>query len=75
MKKIKSKNILLDMGLTKQNLIIFIVGLISILIGYLALAVGDTYDTLSLVVGPIFLAIGYVVVIPVAILYRTKSDH
>ncbi|MDD3806900.1 MAG: hypothetical protein PHE86_02525 [Candidatus Marinimicrobia bacterium] len=60
------------MGLTKRNLHIFIAGIISIILGYISLALGDTYDVWSLTVGPILLVLGYVVLIPLALAYRPK---
>jgi membrane protein implicated in regulation of membrane protease activity len=75
MKKINEQNIFLLLGLTRVNLHIFAGGILLILLGYLALAIGGKADFLSLVAGPLLLLAGYVVVIPLAILYRDKSKQ
>lgn len=49
---------------TKKNYLIFLVGLLVIVIGYVALGQG------SITLAPILLVLGYCVIIPVAILYR-----
>jgi len=53
-------------NLTKTNLIILIVGILLITIGYIILGKGD------ITISPIILIIGYLVIIPVALLYPTK---
>jgi len=64
-----------SLGLTKTNLYIFLVALAVLIVGYILMAVGKTYDGLSLYVSPIILTIGYVVVLPMSILYkRNKSE-
>ncbi len=73
MKNKKTDNIFTLIGLTRTNLHIFTAGILLILLGYLALAVGGKEDFLSLVAGPLLLLAGYVVVIPLAILYRDKT--
>ena len=76
MKNKKDDNrLLIRMGMTRENLYIFFAGIISIILGYLALAAGDTYDTLSLTVGPVLLVLGYVVILPLSIMYRSRSDR
>lgn len=62
-----------SLGLTRTNLYIFIASLLVIALGYVLMAIGDTYDALSLYVSPIVLMIGYVVVLPLSILYRSKK--
>ncbi|HDR04491.1 MAG TPA: hypothetical protein ENN84_04515 [Candidatus Marinimicrobia bacterium] len=74
MKKEKKDNVFTLIGLSRVNLQIFIGGILLILLGYLALAVGGKEDFLSLVAGPLLLLAGYVVLIPVAILYREKPE-
>lgn len=74
MKKIINENLLVGMGLTRENLYLFVGGLVLIILGYIALAIGDTYDTMSLVVGPILLIVGYVVILPLSIMYKAKKS-
>ncbi len=73
MKNTSNTNLLQGMGLTRENLYLFIGGIITILLGYVALSVGATYDFMSLVVAPILLALGYVVVLPLSIMYKSKQ--
>lgn len=62
------------LGLSKTNLYIFLVSIAVIIIGYIFMAIGDTYDALSLYVSPIILTIGYVVVLPLSILYKKTKE-
>lgn len=74
--KIKNKkNIFQSLGMTKQNINIFLLGIIVIIIGYILLAVGDIYDTISMFISPIFLAVGYIIILPLSILYRFKDSE
>ena len=63
-----------SLGLTKTNLYIFLVALAVLIVGYILVAVGKTYDGLSLYVSPIILTIGYVVVLPMSILYKKSKN-
>ncbi len=54
----------------KTNYFLFAIGIVIILLGYIALAQGPADSFWSLMLAPILLVIGYVVVIPVAILYK-----
>lgn len=58
---------------TRENYIIFFAGLIIILIGYVCMGTGDLNGPVSLTLSPILLTIGYLVLIPLAILYRKKE--
>ena len=64
-----------SLGLTKTNLYIFLTAIAVIIIGYIFMAVGKTYDALSLYVSPIILTIGYVVVLPLSVLFKKKNNH
>lgn len=57
----------------KTNYLIFGIGIIVILIGYLIMLAGGTSSYLSLRLAPMVLVLGYCVVIPVAILYKPKQ--
>lgn len=74
MKTKTNENMFQALGLTRQNLNLFLLGVIAILLGYAALAIGGKDDTLSLVIAPLLLVAGYVVIIPVSILYKPKTD-
>jgi hypothetical protein len=41
-----------SLGLTKTNLYIFLIALATLILGYIFMAIGDTYDALSLYVSP-----------------------
>jgi hypothetical protein len=64
-----------SLGLTKTNLYIFLIALAVLIVGYILMAVGKTYDGLSLYVSPIILTIGYVVVLPMSILYKKNKSE
>ncbi len=58
---------------SSKNYIIFIVGVLLIFLGYVVMAGGETYSVQSLTIAPIMLFIGYIVVIPAALIYRDKK--
>ena len=53
---------------TFYNYLIFVIGVLLITIGYVLMALGDTYSFLSLRLSPLLLFAGYCVLIPVSIL-------
>ena len=59
---------------TKVNYQILGAGLLSITLGYVALAQGPWDGTMPLVVAPILLVLGYCVMIPIGILFHKKSN-
>ncbi len=69
----KRKSIVEALPFTKTNYQILGVGLLLIVLGYVALAQAPWDGTMALVVAPILLVLGYCVVIPVGILYRRKA--
>tara|TARA_B100000965_G_scaffold365963_1_gene350844 strand:+ start:781 stop:1014 length:234 start_codon:yes stop_codon:yes gene_type:complete len=56
----------------KDNYIIFIIGIIILLIGYLLMATGNVNSFQSLSLSPVLLIIGYLILIPAALFYRKK---
>ena len=58
---------------SKKNYFLFISGVISIIIGYIIMALGETYSFQSLSLAPVILTIGYLVLIPSALLYKEKE--
>jgi uncharacterized protein with PQ loop repeat len=76
-KKIAKKKKLKDISLpfTKENYYILIAGIAVIVIGYILMELGGAYDSLSLVISPIILVIGYCVIIPFSIFYRKKNTN
>ena len=57
----------------KVNYLIFLVGILLIIAGYIIMATGSVDSFQSLTLAPILLFVGYVVVIPVALIYRPKK--
>jgi len=58
-----------SLGFTSANYIFFAIGIIVVILGFVALKIG------SITIAPILLVIGYCVIIPIAILYRVKKDE
>ena len=61
----------------RENYLIFTLGLVIIVFGFIALAQPPWDSFFSLTLAPILLVVGYCVVIPIAILYkkRFKEDN
>lgn len=55
------------------NYLIFLVGLLLIVSGYIIMAMGEVNSFQSITIAPIMLFIGYLVAIPVALIYRSKK--
>ncbi len=69
----KRKPILESLPFNKTNYRILGLGLLSIVLGYVALAQPPWDGTMPLVVAPILLVLGYCVLVPLGILYRRKT--
>ncbi len=63
-----------QIAFSKSNYVLFVVSAAVLVIGYLALAQGPVDGFLSLSLAPVLLVIGYCVLIPVAIMYSSKSE-
>ncbi|MGB2868001.1 MAG: hypothetical protein WBD36_06100 [Bacteroidota bacterium] len=59
---------------TETNYQILGLGILLIILGYVALSQSPWDGTMPLVVAPILLVLGYCVVIPIGILYRKKAE-
>ena len=57
----------------KTNYILFGLGALLIILGFYFMSLGEWNSSSSLVVSPIFLFLGFVVVMPASILYRKKE--
>mgnify|MGYP001983045419 FL=1 len=57
----------------KENYILFCAGIITIILGFIIMAAGGTYSFQSLSLAPILLFIGYIILIPIALLYKKKK--
>ncbi len=69
----KRKSLMDSLPFDKTNYRILGSGLLSIVLGYVALAQPPWDGTMPLVVAPILLVLGYCVLIPLGILYRKKA--
>ncbi len=57
----------------KINYLIFLVGLLLIASGYIVMASGEVDSFQSITIAPIMLFLGYLVAIPIALIYRSKK--
>jgi len=55
------------------NYIILVVGVVTVIVGYLVMSSGDAVSSLSVTIAPLILALGYCVIIPFGIIYKKKS--
>ena len=62
-----------DIPLSRQNYVIMGIGIVVIIVGYLAMLEGSVEGFMPLVVSPILLVLGYCVIVPLGILYRKSS--
>jgi len=67
------KHWLSELPFSSTNYILFIAGLFVIILGYILMGTGELNSMQSLTVAPIVLLIGYLVIFPVAILYKKKD--
>ena len=56
----------------KTNYLIFLGGLLLIVFGYIIMAMGEVDSFQSITLAPIMLFLGYVIAIPIALIYRSK---
>ncbi len=66
------KDEILPLG--KENFRIIGIGLLVIVVGYLAMLEGSVEGFLPLVLAPILLVAGYCVIVPLGIMYRKKEQ-
>ena len=57
----------------KINYQLFGIGLVTIILGYILMAAGETESIQSIKIAPLILIIGYCVLIPAAILVKPKN--
>ena len=61
--------------LERENYLIIGVGLLVIIVGYIALSGNQVEGFLPLTLAPILLVLGYCVIIPVGIMYRKREKR
>ena len=76
-KKKEGKNIHLFEGWTfsKKNYVLGGIGLATIIFGYVVMASGTVNSFQSLTLAPIMLFVGYLIIIPIALIYRDKKKQ
>ena len=73
-KKLKKGTLVQELKLPQQiNYIIIAAGVLTIIIGYIIMAVGDDISPLSVTISPLILFFGYCVIIPIGIIYRRRD--
>lgn len=60
---------------TKQNFLFLVLGILTIIVGFYLMSLGNWDNPLSLVASPILLAIGYFVLLPLSVFYRKKEKN
>ena len=63
-----SRKVTLSWGFSKLNYLIFTFGLISIFFGYVVMVTGEVNSFQSLTLAPIFLFLGYIILIPISLI-------
>ncbi len=66
----KDKHLFHSFGFDKKNYVLFGIGLLTIIIGYILMATGETNSFQSVKLAPVLLLIGYIIIIPFSIFYR-----
>jgi len=57
----------------KANYVLLLLGIVVIILGFIFLSIGPVNSFWSLNLAPVLLAVGYCVILPVAILYRKRE--
>ena len=76
-KKKEEKNVHLFEGWTfsKKNYFLGAIGLATIIFSYIVMASGTVNSFQSLTLAPIMLFVGYLIIIPIALIYRDKKKQ
>ena len=68
--KVNTKN---DWTFTYINYLLFLIGVITIITGYIIMYTGETESFQSIRLSPMILVVGYCVIIPISILYKSRG--
>ncbi len=60
---------------SNKNYFLFIAGIICVILGYIIMALGETYSFQSLTLAPVILTLGYLVLIPYSLIYKEKEKN
>ena len=63
-----------DWDFIPANYLIFLTGIVVIILAYIIMALGTTNSFQALTLAPIMLIIGYLVIIPLAIVYKPRKQ-
>ena len=74
-KKAKKKSVPTQLPFGKQNLQLMGIGLVFLVVGFILIAQPPVDSFVSLTLAPIVLLIGYLVIIPYAIMYNPKKKE
>lgn len=72
-KQLKVVHLFEGWAFRKINYLIFLIGILLIVFGYIIMVMGEVDSFQSITVAPILLFLGYVVAIPIALIYRPKK--
>jgi hypothetical protein len=73
-KQIKKRTFVPEAELPQSmNYTIIIAGIVTVLIGYVLMSMGDAVSALSVDIAPVVLVLGYCIIIPIGIIYRKKA--
>ena len=64
---------MMESPFNKINYMLFVIGLVSIVLGYVIIANNTVDSMISTQIGPVILFLGYCVIIPIAIIYSPKK--
>ena len=70
-----NKNLFHSWSFGKINYQLFGIGLVTISLGYILMATGETESIQSIKISPLILIVGYSVLIPAAILVKPKNKN
>lgn len=60
---------------TKKNYLLLALGIAVIVIGYIFMSMGSWNSFPSLFISPVLLIIGYLIILPASILYKSKKEE
>ncbi len=72
-KQLKGIHLFEGWAFKKINYLIFLIGILLILCGYIIMALGEVNSFQSITLAPVLLFLGYLVAIPIALIYRSKK--
>jgi len=74
-KKTDNIDLFSSWNFSQTNYLLFGIGILVIVIGYVVMITGETTSFQSVKLAPFILVIGYCVIVPLAIWYRPKNNN